>query len=179
MQGDSNSHATVILVGVMCWSDVAPVDLIDLTCMKKIGTQSLCCLNFMAKRHCCWSRWSRKVVGPMDRTDIHRQYVHVEGQRQNRVTWLKSSLTMDVASASMYGQRGTGPWRAGAGCAHGLKEKASLAMEVMAAKFTGKQEINRKWSKGARLMQTRMLQHRERWNKPHDDSGAFETLGTT
>jgi hypothetical protein len=47
----------------------------------------------------------------------------------------------------------TGLWRAGAGRAHGLKEKASLAMVVVAAKFTGKQEINRKLSKGARLMQ--------------------------
>ena len=79
-------------------------------------------------------RWSRKVAGPMDRTDIHWQYVcsetnrsfmpksgfmrcmtgnkiervpvdaltHVEGQRQGRVAWLKSSVTMDVARASTY-----------------------------------------------------------------------------
>ena len=33
---------------------------------------------------------------------------HLEGQRQGRVAWLKSSLTMDTASASTYGQRGTG-----------------------------------------------------------------------
>jgi hypothetical protein len=52
--------------------------------------------------------WSRKVAGPMDRSDIHWQYVHIEGQRQDRVTWLKSSLTMDVASARTYGRRGTG-----------------------------------------------------------------------
>jgi hypothetical protein len=53
-------------------------------------------------------RWSRKVVDPMDRIDIHWQYVHVEGQRKDHVTWLKSSLTMDVAIASTYGWRGTG-----------------------------------------------------------------------
>ena len=41
MQSDRNSHATVILVGVLCGSDVAPVDLIDLTSMKKKRTQSL------------------------------------------------------------------------------------------------------------------------------------------
>jgi len=56
MQSDRNSHATVILVGVLCGSDVAPVDLIDLTSMKKKRTQSLCWLNFMADRHCCRSR---------------------------------------------------------------------------------------------------------------------------
>ena len=77
-------------------------------------------------------RWSRKVAGPMDIIDIHWQYVcsetnrsfmpksrfmrhgikmervpvdaltHVEGQRQGRVAWLKSSVTMDVARASTY-----------------------------------------------------------------------------
>ena len=56
MQSDRNSHATVILVGVLCGSDVAPVDLIDLTSMKKKRTQSLCWLNFMADRHWCWNR---------------------------------------------------------------------------------------------------------------------------
>ena len=63
MQSDRNSHATVILVGVLCGSDVAPVDLIDLTSMKKKKTQSLCWLNFMADRHCCWSRgWTAAML---------------------------------------------------------------------------------------------------------------------
>ena len=56
MHSDRNSHATVILVGVLCRSDVALVDLIDLTSMKKKRTQSLCWLNFMPDRHYGWSR---------------------------------------------------------------------------------------------------------------------------
>ena len=126
------------------------MDLIDLTSMKKKRTQSLCGLNFVADRHCCWSRglvssyaagahgaveqegcrphgqnryplaihlqrnkqkfhakiWVHAIGNKIERVPMDA-LTHVEGQRQGRVAWLKSSLTMDTASASTYGRRGT------------------------------------------------------------------------
>ena len=49
-----------------------------------------------------------KQLAEVKRSLAVAHMIHVEGQRQGRVAWLKSSLTMDVACASMYGRRGTG-----------------------------------------------------------------------